>query len=231
MHCVFSRWLARAHHAVDGDTGGELVDGFVHAQGLRHVGTLVEFVGVDAMQLLHTGFAQFLEQGFCQLVIGTGDQLTGVAVDDVLGNHTADEEVFWHADVRGFAFFQFASVACCYALVFGNNDFAGFVSDVEAGNFTTQTLGDKFHLCAAVHQTEAVIHKEVGQNSFLCQTNRFEQNGDRHFAATVHAEIQEVFWIELEVEPRTAVRNDAGAEQQFARAVGLAFVVFEEYAR
>ena len=201
MHRVFGRWLARAHHAVDGDTGGELVDGLVHAQGLRHVSTLVEFVGVDAMQLLHTGFAQFLEQGFGQLVVGTGDQFTGVSVDDVLGNDTADEEVFWHADVRGFAFFQFTGVACCDALVFGNNDFAGFVGDVETGNFTAQTLSDKFHLCATVHQTEAVVHKEVGKNSFLCQANRFEQNGDGHFAATVDAEIQEVFRVEFKVEP------------------------------
>ena len=153
------------------------------------------------MQLLHAGFAQFLEQGFCQLVVGTGDQFTGVAVDDVLGNDTADEEVFWHADVRGFAFFQFAGVTCSDALVFGDDDFARFVGDVETGDFTTQTLCYKFHLCAAVHQTEAVVHKEVGQNSFLCQANRFEQNGDRHFAATVDAEIQEVFRVEFKVEP------------------------------
>ena len=34
LNCVFCRWLAGTHHAVDGDTGSELVGRFVSAQGL-----------------------------------------------------------------------------------------------------------------------------------------------------------------------------------------------------
>ena len=59
--------------------------------------------------------------------------------------------------------------------VFGNHDITAFVGDVKTCNFTAQTLGDKFHLCTAVHQTEIIIDKEVGQYGFGCQANGFEQ--------------------------------------------------------
>ena len=62
LHRVFRRRLAGAHHAVDGHARGELVDRFVGAQGLRNVRALVEFVGVDALQVLHAGGAQLLQQ-------------------------------------------------------------------------------------------------------------------------------------------------------------------------
>ncbi len=39
------------------------------------------------------------------------------------------------------------------------------------------------------------------------------------------------FGIELEVQPRAAIRNDARGEQQFARGMSLAAVVIEEHAR
>ena len=201
MHRVFCWRLARAHHAVNGHACCEFVHSFVCAQGLRNVRTLVEFVGIDTLQLLHTGFAQFLEQGFCQLIVGTGNQFAGVAVDDVLGQHAANQEVFRHADVGGFAFVQFAGMTCSHALVFGNDHFAGFVSDVKASHFTAQTLGHKFHLCAAVHQAEVVVHEEVRKDSFWCQANGLQQNRDGHLAATVDAEIQQVFGVEFEVKP------------------------------
>ena len=201
LHRIFCRWLARAHHAIDGHACSEFVHGFVCTQSLRNVRTLVEFVGVDTLQFLHAGFAQFLEQGFCQLIVGTGNQFAGVAVDDVLGQHAANQEIFWHADVRGFAFVQLAGVTCSHALVFGNDHFAGFVSDVKASHFTAQTLGHKFHLCAAVHQAEVVVHEEVREDGFWCQADGFQQNRHGHLAATVDAEVQQVFGIEFEIEP------------------------------
>jgi hypothetical protein len=63
------------------------------------------------------------------------------------------------------------------------------------------------------------------------QADGLQQDRDRHLAATVDAEVQQVLGVELEVQPGAAVRNDAGREQQLARAVGLALVVLEEHAR
>ena len=63
------------------------------------------------------------------------------------------------------------------------------------------------------------------------QADRLQQDRHRHLAAAVDAEIQVVLGVELEVEPRAAVGNDARREQQLARGVGLAAVVLEEHAR
>src|SRR6185312_7735394 len=57
-----------------------------------------------------------------------------------------------------------------------------------------------------------------------------QQRGRRQLAAPVDAHIGEVLGVELEVEPRTAIGDDAGGEQIFARGVRLALVVVEEHA-
>ena len=50
-------------------------------------------------------------------------------------------------------------------------------------------------------------------------------------AAAVDADVEDVLRVELEVDPRAAVRDDAGGVEQLARRVGLALVVVEEHAR
>jgi len=210
LHSVFRWRLAGTHHAVDGHAGGKLVHRFVDAQGVRHVRALIEFIGVDALHVLHAGAAQLLEQRFGQFVIRLGDDFAGVRIHDVAGHDATNQEVFWHADVRGAGLLQFTGVACGDALVLGHDDLAGLVGDVKTGHFTAQTLRHKFHLCATVHQAEVVIDEEVRQDRFRVQTDSLEQDRDRHLATTVNAEIQDVLGVELEVEPRAAVRNDAG---------------------
>ena len=230
LHGVLGRGFAGAHHAIDGHAGSEFIHRFVDAQGLRNVRTLVQFIGIDALQVEHAGAAQLFEQGFGQLFVGLGDDLAGVAIDDVAGDHATDQEVFGHADVRGAGLLQLAGMARSDALVLGHDDLARLVGDVETGYFTAQTFGHELQLCTAVHQTEIVIDEEVRQDRFRIQANRLEQDGDRHLATAVDTEIQDILGVELEVEPRTTVGNDARREQQLARAVGLALVVLKEHA-
>ena len=52
-----------------------------------------------------------------------------------------------------------------------------------------------------------------------------------HLAATVDADVDDVLRIELEIEPRAAVRDHARAVEQLAARVRLALVVIEEDAR
>src|SRR5439155_3370185 len=58
-----------------------------------------------------------------------------------------------------------------------------------------------------------------------------QQDRHRHLAAPVDAEEHDVLGIELEIEPRAAVRDDARGEQQLAARVRLAAVVLEEHPR
>ena len=60
---------------------------------------------------------------------------------------------------------------------------------------------------------------------------RAQQHRRVQLAAAVDADVEDVLRVELEVEPRAAVRDHAGAVEQLARRVGLALVVIEEDAR
>jgi len=48
-------------------------------------------------------------------------------------------------------------------------------------------------------------------------------------ALAVNAHIQDVFGVKFKIQPRTAVRNNAGSEQQFARCMGFATVMVEKH--
>ena len=58
-----------------------------------------------------------------------------------------------------------------------------------------------------------------------------QERRHRQLAATVDAHEHQVLGVEFEVEPGTAVGNDACREQEFARRMGLALVVIEKYPR
>jgi len=60
---------------------------------------------------------------------------------------------------------------------------------------------------------------------------RQEERRRGQLAAPVDAHVDEVLGIELEVEPRPAIGDDPGGEQELAGAVRLAPVVVEEHAR
>ncbi len=117
-------------------------------------------------------------------------------------------------------------------LSFCDDDLAVFGSDdVEARDFAAQTLGHELHLRAFVFSVEVVEHEEVGEDLFRRHADGLQQDRDRHLAAAVDAEVQDVLRVEFEVQPRAAVRNDTRREQQLAGAVRFAAVVFEEHAR
>ena len=76
-----------------------------------------------------------------------------------------------------------------------------------------------------------VEFKEVGQDRFRIEADRFEQNRHRHLASAVNAEVQDVLGVKLEIKPRAAVGDDPGRKQQLARAMGFAPVMLKEHAR
>ena len=71
-----------------------------------------------------------------------------------------------------------------------------------------------------------------GRKDFLAvEAEREQQRRHRNLPAPVDARVDDVLGVELDVEPRAAIGNDAGGEQQLARRVALALVVVEEHAR
>ena len=99
LHSIFSRWLAWAHHAVDCDTSSHLILGFINAQALRDVCTLIKLVGIETLQILHACRTQLFQQHFSQLVVGLRNNFASILINDVARNHTPHKKVFGNADV------------------------------------------------------------------------------------------------------------------------------------
>ncbi len=79
----------------------------------------------------------------------------------------------------------------------------------------------------ALHHTD-FFHRVVHLEQVVARVaERLQENGRGHFPAAVDADIQDVAGIELEIEPRTAIRNNAGAVQHLAAGVCAALVVRE----
>jgi hypothetical protein len=116
-------------------------------------------------------------------------------------------------------------------LSFWTTDLALLRRDVESRDLTAESFRHQFELDTTVHEMEGVELEEFLEDLLRRHADRLEQDRDRHLPPTVHPEVQVVLGIELEVEPRAAVGDDPGGEEQLARAVRLAAVVLEEHAR
>ena len=155
----------------------------------------------------------------------------GVGIDDVLGQHAAVQEILGHRHALDAAGSQVAQVLGVDTLVLLDDHLAVAVGDVKARHLALPAFGDEFHHAAFALEFEVVEIEEVREDRFGRHADGLQQDRHRHLAATVHAEEQHVSRIEFEVQPRAAVGNHAGREQQLARAVRLAAVVLEEHAR
>src|SRR5690606_23691607 len=95
----------------------------------------------------------------------------------------------------------------------------------------TQALRNQLQAQAFALNVVDVGVVEGIQNLFGAVAQRAQQHGSRQLAATVDTHEYRVLRVELEVQPGTAVGNDARGVQQLAGAVGLATVVVEEHTR
>jgi hypothetical protein len=93
----------------------------------------------------------------------------------------------------------------CFTVIrlsFGNDDFGRFVAGCQTllphheGAREQPRTDTPFLL-----MIELIEFEERSQNLFVGQSNSFEQNGYRHLAAAVDAEVEDVFGIEFKVEP------------------------------
>ena len=127
-------------------------------------------------------------------------------------------------------FFQLADVARGDTATFFHIHFAvGF--DVERRGLTTQTFRHQLHLQLVVADFKDHFLKEQVQDLLSGIVQCTQNDGCRQFTTTVDTDKQVVFWIELEVQPGTTVRNDACVIQYFTGRVRFTFIAVEEDAR
>ncbi len=225
------RRFARPHHPVDRDLGRVLVRRIVAAQRLRDERTLVEIVGVDRLDALDARVEQLLQQLVGDFVVRLGDHFTGRGIDDVGRERTAHDVLVGHGNALDAAVHELAHVAGGDPLVLGGHDLAVLAQDVEARHLAAQALRHEVELRALGAEVERVELEELLEDVLVGEADRLQQRRHRHLAAAVDAEEQEVLRIEFEVEPRAAIGNHAGREQELAGRMRLAAVVLEEHAR
>jgi hypothetical protein len=100
----------------------------------------------------------------------------------------------------------------------GLDDDVVAIGQIEVQRFTTQALGhqDQLHAFLGI-DVEGVDLEELVEHLLVGVAQRAQQHRHRQLAATIDAGEQRVLRVELEVQPGTAIRDDAGAVQQLAR--------------
>src|SRR6476469_8513763 len=144
---VLGRRLARTHHAVDLDQRLELGLGRIDAQGVGQVRAAVEVVDPQRADHVDAGLAQRGEVVFRDLLVGSGEQLTGIRVDDVMRKDAADEVFVRHRQGGDAGLLQLLHVARGDALA-GLDDHLVAVGQVEVQRLAAQALGHELELHA-----------------------------------------------------------------------------------
>ena len=180
--------------------------------------------------VLDAGLDQCLDELLGQLGVGRRQQFAGLGVDDVMRENLALEVLGRHDQLVDRRLVHVAHVLGRDAAAFLDDQLAAEL-DVEGRGLAAQALGHEAHLDVLLGQVEIVGIEEEVEHLFVRHFQRTQDDRHRQLAATVDTREHGVLRIELEVEPRAAVRDDARREQQLAGAVRLALVVIEEHAR
>ena len=97
-----------------------------------------------------------------------------------------------------------------------DNDLTCSRLKVKIKLLASQSLSDQIDFCRLREQCDAVVFEEQAQDFFCGVIQGFEHNSRRQFAATVNSDKQEIFLIKLKIQPRPAVRNHPGIEEQLS---------------
>jgi hypothetical protein len=200
--------LARTHHAIDLDQSFQAAGAGVDTQGLGHVGTVVQFVGEQNLEVLEAGLGQVGNCFQAQGLVGSHDHFTSLRMCIVLGCNFANNILYRHLDLSDAVFFQLTDVTGSDTTT-GLDHHGAIGNDVECRGLATQALGHQIHHQLAIFHFETDGLEEGGQDFFGAEVQGAQNNGGWQFTTTVDTDKQVVFRIELEVQPGATVGDNA----------------------
>ena len=228
---VDGRRLARAHHAVDVEQRVLARHVLVDRERVADIGADVDVVDVEQRQFLVAGLDQNLEVLLVDLLAGLHVDLAGLAVGEILGDVMADQLVVRHAQMLEALLGELTGLAHAQLLAGLHHHRAGIgVDQIVDRLVALEPVGIERHAPAFLGALVSDVLVEGAQDFLAVEAERIHQRRHRNFPAAVDARIDDVLGVELDVEPGTAIGNDAGGEQQLARGMRLALVVIEEHA-
>src|SRR6185295_2142278 len=173
---------------------------------------------------------QLRQRGSRELLVGLGEDLASVLVDYVVGQNLFVQVLLRHRQRLDASLFELAYVPRSDAPAFLDDDLLAD-AEFEARRLAAQALRDEPQRDLALRQMEGVLLEEGVEHLLLGETERAQNDRDRELATPLDTGEHAILRIELEVEPRAAIGDDARREQELARRVGLALVVIEKHAR
>ena len=187
------------------------------------------------VQRLDGGEAVLFQQGdggLVQLVAGLGVDFARLEVHRVIGEVARQQRVGRQRQRLQAVVGQLLGRAGADLLAGLGDHFAGVgVDQVELGLHPAPAfrLVGRDPAFAALFIRHGLV--EGLQDLLAVHAQTHQEGRGRQLPAAVDADIDDVLGVELEVQPRTAIRDHPRGEQQLARAVRLALVVIEEDAR
>ena len=178
------------------------------------------------------GLCEPPQQLLGDLLAGLGVDLAGARIDEILGDILAVQILVGRAQVLEALLGELARGAHGQLLARFEHDFAGLrVDQIDGRLEALHALRIERHGPAGLDALVDDLVVEGVEDLLAVEAERVKQRRHRKLTLPVDARIHDVLGVELDVEPRAAIRNDAGGEQKLARRMGLALVVIEEHAR
>src|SRR5262245_3694309 len=211
------RRLARTHHPVNVKQRLLGVRVLVNGERVADERADIDMIDVEDRDFLEVDLLQRGEQLGVEFLARLAIDLARLHVDDVLGEVAAmeilvaDEKLF-QALIGELLGEPRGDLAAGF-----DRDLAGLGVDQVARRLdAAQAIATERHAPAFLGclQRDAVV--ERGENFLVLESERIEQRRHRQLAAPVYADIDDVFRVEFEIEPRAAIGNDARREQELA---------------
>ena len=176
-------------------------------------------------------FAELLELVSRHLLVDLEDDLAGLLVDDVVRRDLADELLGVDRQAIDLRLLQLLDRGLGELGVLLDDDFAADLDVARGALAGEEVVLDALRVLAALLEEHRLGVVEVVEQVLRRVAERAEEHRRVHLPAAVDADVDDVLGVELEVEPRAAVRDDARAVEELAARVRLALVVVEEDAR
>ncbi len=229
---IHSRRFTRTHDAVDVEQCFLAALVLVDSQRVADIRTDIDMVDIENVDFRLAGIDQGLENLFIDFVTGFEINLASCVIDDIFRQIRAEQIVFRRLDGLEALFGKLLGRTRGQLLACFQNDLARIgINEIGDDLHALEAFGGirNAPVIAVTGIGDSLV--ERGQNFFAVHAERHQQRRGRQLAPTVDARIDDVLGIELDIEPRTAIRNDARSKQQLARRMGLALVMIEEDAR
>ena len=226
------RRLARAHHPVDVEQRLVGVRVLVDRERVADEGADIDVVDVEDRDLFEAELLQRLEQLLLDLLARLAVDLAGLQIDDVLRQIAAVKVLVADEQLFQALLGELVGETRRHLAAGLDRHLAGLgVDQIGRRLDAAHAIGTERHAPSVLARLEHDAVVEGRQDLLVVEAERIEQRRHRQLAPAVDTHIDDVLGVELEVEPRAAIRNDARGEQQLAGRMGLAAVMVEEHAR